>query len=93
MSFNVSTTEIKQVIIQALALEDLTPEDIADDMPLFDGGLALDSIDTLELGIALRKRYNVSFGEDGTFRQRLRTPLALATFIKATTLPRTSETP
>jgi len=51
--------EIKRLIIEALALEDITPEDIADDAPLFGEGLGLDSIDALELGIALRKRYRI----------------------------------
>ena len=51
--------EIKRLIIDALALEDVRPEDIADDAPLFGEGLGLDSIDALELGIALRKRYQL----------------------------------
>lgn len=93
MSFSVSTTEIKLFIIHTLALENLTPEHIADDMPLFEGGLGLDSIDTLELGIALRKRYNIHFGDESNFRQRLSTPLELAAFIEAATLPQRSEPP
>jgi acyl carrier protein len=52
--------EIKRLIIDTLGLEDLTPEDIADDSPLFGEGLGLDSIDALELGVALRKRYRIS---------------------------------
>jgi acyl carrier protein len=51
--------EIKRLIIESLALEDVKPEDIADDAPLFGEGLGLDSIDALELGIALRKRYQL----------------------------------
>lgn len=51
--------EIKQLIIDALALEDITADDIDSDAPLFDGGLGLDSIDALELGLAIRKKYNV----------------------------------
>lgn len=51
--------EIKRLIVEVLSLEDVSPEDIADDTPLFDGGLGLDSIDALELGIALRKRYQI----------------------------------
>jgi acyl carrier protein len=47
--------EIKRLIVEVLALEDVRPEDIEDDAPLFDEGLGLDSIDALELGIALRK--------------------------------------
>ncbi len=51
--------EIKQLIIDALALEDITVADIDSHAPLFNGGLGLDSIDALELGLAIRKKYNV----------------------------------
>ena len=50
-------TEIRQLIIDALDLEDMTAEDIDPAAPLFGDGLGLDSIDALELGVALRKRY------------------------------------
>ena len=51
--------EIKTLIIEALDLEDVTPEDIEDEAPLFVDGLGLDSIDALELGVAIKKAYNV----------------------------------
>jgi acyl carrier protein len=51
--------EIKKMLVEALKLEDLTPDDIASDEPLFGGGLGLDSIDALEIGVALRKRYDI----------------------------------
>ncbi|MDU0353024.1 phosphopantetheine-binding protein [Paraglaciecola aquimarina] len=51
--------EIKTLIIDALDLEDVTPEDIEDEAPLFVDGLGLDSIDALELGVAIKKAYNV----------------------------------
>jgi acyl carrier protein len=51
--------EIKQLIIDALALEDITIADIDNQASLFDGGLGLDSIDALELGLAIRKKFNV----------------------------------
>ena len=51
--------EIKQMIIDVLALEDITPADIDSDAPLFVEGLALDSIDALELGVAIQKRYGI----------------------------------
>mgnify|MGYP001342183479 FL=1 len=51
--------EIKQLIIDALALEDMTVDDIDSHAPLFNDGLGLDSIDALELGLAIRKKYNV----------------------------------
>ncbi|NOS73013.1 MAG: acyl carrier protein, partial [Methyloglobulus sp.] len=51
--------EIKQLIIDALALEDITVDEIDNHAPLFNDGLGLDSIDALELGLAIRKKYNV----------------------------------
>lgn len=56
---SVQANEIKQLIIDVLALEDIQVTDIADDAPLFGDGLGLDSIDALELGLALKKHYNV----------------------------------
>lgn len=53
--------EIKALIISALDLEDLTPEDIDTNAPLFGAGLGLDSIDALELGMALKKKFGISF--------------------------------
>ncbi len=58
------TDEIKQLIIDTLDLEDITPEDIEDNAPLFVDGLGLDSIDALELGMALKKKYNITIGSD-----------------------------
>ena len=51
--------EIKQLIIDVLQLEDITPADIDADAPLFVEGLGLDSIDALELGVAIHKRYGI----------------------------------
>lgn len=48
------------MIVSALKLEDLSPEDIGSDEPLFgDSGIGLDSIDALELGVALRKTFDI----------------------------------
>lgn len=56
--------EIKQLIIDTLDLEDITPDDIDTEAPLFVDGLGLDSIDALELGMALKKKYNLKMGAD-----------------------------
>jgi acyl carrier protein len=58
--------EVKQLIIEVLQLEDIKPEDIDTDAPLFVEGLGLDSIDALELGVALQKRYGISLSADST---------------------------
>ncbi|MGR8930293.1 MAG: phosphopantetheine-binding protein [Gammaproteobacteria bacterium] len=51
--------ELKRLIIEIFELEGIRPEDIAADAPLFGAGLGLDSIDALELGLALKKKYNI----------------------------------
>lgn len=51
--------EIRELIISALDLEDMMPADIDPDEALFNDGLGLDSIDALELGVALQKKYGV----------------------------------
>jgi len=51
--------EIKELIIEVLQLEDIRPADIDSAAPLFGEGLGLDSIDALELGVALQKRYGL----------------------------------
>lgn len=56
--------EIKEVIISSLQLEDIKIENIVDDAPLFNEGLGLDSIDALELGVALKKKFNIKFATE-----------------------------
>ncbi len=52
-------SELKQLIIDTLDLEDMAITDIEDDAALFIDGLGLDSIDALELGLAIKKKYDV----------------------------------
>lgn len=77
-------TEIKQLIIDSLGLEDTAVSDIADDAPLFgDNGLGLDSVDALELGLAVQKHFGFQLDKDS---QELRDSFAnvatLAAFVK-----------
>ncbi len=51
--------ELKHLIVDIFELEGILPEDINSDAPLFGAGLGLDSIDALELGLALKKKYNI----------------------------------
>lgn len=62
--------QIKELIVSALEIEDIKPEDIDDSAPLFGEGLGLDSIDALELGIALKKKFGVSFSADNAANRR-----------------------
>lgn len=56
--------KLKEIIVTALDLEDLTPSDIETDAPLFGDGLGLDSIDALELGMAIKKAFGVKFSSN-----------------------------
>jgi len=52
--------ELKSLIIDTLGLEDVSPQDIDRSAPLFGDGLGLDSVDALELGLALQQRYGIT---------------------------------
>jgi acyl carrier protein len=56
--------QVKEIIIEALNLEEVTPEDIETEAPLFGDGLGLDSIDALELGLAVKNKFGVAIKED-----------------------------
>lgn len=74
--------EIKELIISSLSLEDTRPEDIDASAPLFVEGLGLDSIDALELGVALQKRYGVSMSADSAeTRRHFASVQSLAAFV------------
>ena len=76
--------DIKELIISSLALEDITPADIDASAPLFVNGLGLDSIDALELGLALQKRYGVSLsGDTEQVRAHFASVRSLAQFVRA----------
>ncbi|CAI0941955.1 MULTISPECIES: phosphopantetheine-binding protein [Serratia] len=81
---NLLSTEIKQLIIDTLNLEGMTPEEIDADAPLFGDGLGLDSIDALELGLALKNRYGVVLSaESQDMRQHFYSVETLAKFVSA----------
>ena len=56
--------EIKQLIISSLNLDDVTPESIDDAAPLFQEGLGLDSIDALELAVAIERKFRVTIPDE-----------------------------
>lgn len=60
----ISDHEVKELIVEALMLEDVTAEDIDSDSALFGEGLGLDSIDALELGMAISKKYKIKLSQD-----------------------------
>jgi len=74
--------DIKQMIIDTLNLEDLSPDDIETDAALFGDGLGLDSIDALELGLAVKNRYGVALSaESETLRAHFFSVATLAAFV------------
>jgi acyl carrier protein len=77
--------ELKQLIIESLDLEDISPDDIDEDTPLFaEEGLGLDSIDALELGVALRKKYHLQLVKgDNQVREHFRSLRTLAEYINS----------
>jgi acyl carrier protein len=76
--------EVKEMIIDVLQLEDITPDDINSEDPLFVEGLGLDSIDALELGVALQKRYGISLSADSEdTRRHFASVRALAALVQA----------
>jgi acyl carrier protein len=78
-----SAADMKALIIDVLNLEDVAPEDISSDEELFGNtGLALDSIDALEIGVALQKRYGIKIdSEDKRLRSHFQTINALVAFV------------
>ena len=75
--------ELKALIISTLDLEDITTADIDSEAPLFGEGLGLDSIDALELGLAIAKTYGVKMDADNEeTRQHFASIKALAAFVQ-----------
>lgn len=77
--------QIKQLIIDSLGLEDITVADIGSEDPLFgDDGLGLDSVDALELGLAVQKTFGFQLdGENDNLRENFANVKTLAEFVKS----------
>ena len=76
--------EIKELIITSLNLEDMKAEDIDTNAPLFGDGLGLDSIDALELGVAIKTRFGVALnGPTQEVRDHFKSVATLAAFIRS----------
>jgi len=75
--------EVKTMIIDTLDLEDIEVDDIENDAPLFVEGLGLDSIDALEIGLALQKHYGIKLkAESEETRQHFSSVNALVTLVE-----------
>jgi acyl carrier protein len=73
---------IKRLLVEKLHLEGLTPESIADDMPLFGEGLGLDSVDALELVVALEREFTLRIQSHEVGREAFATVAALAAYVE-----------
>ena len=74
-------SKLKQEVIQQLNLEDITPEDIDTDAPLFGEGLGLDSIDALELIVLLEKNYGLKIEDPKDGKKRFYSIRTMAEYI------------
>ena len=76
--------EIKLLIIDSLGLEDIGVDDIDDEQTLFGEGLGLDSVDALELGLAIQKKYAIKIDADAKdTRNHFINVASLAAFVTA----------
>jgi len=82
ISLNDTIDELKLLLIQGLHLEDVTPDDIDPEAPLFGEGLGLDSIDALEIGVMLDRRYGIKLVSNDDRNRRIFASLkSLAEFV------------
>ena len=76
--------EIKELIIDSLGLEDISADDIDSNQALFGDGLGLDSVDALELGLAIQKKYGIKIDADAKdTRNHFSNVTSLAAFVTA----------
>lgn len=78
-------TEIKELIVQTLNIEGVKPEEIKDELSLFEPGnaLELDSVDALEIVMALQRKYGVKLDDQNASRQVLKCINTMAEFVAA----------
>lgn len=75
--------KLKELLIERLKFEDMTPDDINDDDPLFAGGLGLDSIDALEIVVMLETEFGIKVKNEGSAREYFRSIATLADYVAA----------
>jgi acyl carrier protein len=74
--------KLKELLIERLKFEDMTPDDIKDDDPLFAGGLGLDSIDALEIVVMLETEFGIKVKNESAARDNFRSIASLADFVQ-----------
>jgi acyl carrier protein len=74
--------KLKALLIERLKFEDMTPDDIGDDDPLFAGGLGLDSIDALEIVVMLETEFGIKVKNESSARDYFRSVSTLAALVE-----------
>jgi acyl carrier protein len=76
-------SEIKKMIMDTLNITDVRPEDVDDEKPLFgsDNALTLDSVDAIEIIMALQRSYGIRIADQTTARYVIRSVNSIAEFI------------
>lgn len=74
--------KLKELLIERLKFEDMTPDDIPDHEPLFAGGLGLDSIDALEIVVMLESEFGIKVKNEASARDYFKSIAALAEFVE-----------
>jgi len=75
--------KLKELLIERLKFEDMSPDDIPDDEPLFGGGLGLDSIDALEIVVMLESEFGIKVKNETTARDSFRSITTLANYVES----------
>lgn len=73
--------KLKEEIIEVLNLEDVKPEDIDNDAPLFGEGLGLDSVDALELIVLLEKNYGIKLDNPDLYKEIFKSVSIMAAYV------------
>jgi len=74
--------KLKELLIERLKFEEMAPDDIDDDEPLFEGGLGLDSIDALEIVVLLESEFGIKVRNESSAREFFRSISTLAQYIQ-----------
>jgi acyl carrier protein len=74
--------QLKTLIIESLNLQGMTPDMIADETPLFGEGMGLDSVDALELAVAVEKKFGIRIADEAAAREAFASIASLSAFVE-----------